>query len=231
MNEKYNIYNTADKTCAITYNVKKTPALLLFRKFDESPLIYSEGLDETSIVSWLTKSSVPTVIEFSEDYIEPIFGEKKDTIILFKDPADASSDFTKIYEKAASELKGQVLFVTSGIKEGIQSRLAEFIGVDQDSLPTIRLLMPSDNMKKFSYEDDVKSLTVSGIKKFIEDFKAGKLSPFLKSESPPAENNDPVKIVVGKTFKEIVLDNRKDVLLEVYAPWCGHCKSLAPVYE
>ena len=37
--------------------------------------------------------------------------------------------------------------------------------------------------------------------------------------------------VVGKNFNQVVMDDSKNVLIEFYAPWCGHCKSLIPVYN
>jgi len=53
----------------------------------------------------------------------------------------------------------------------------------------------------------------------------------LKSEEVPETNDEPVKVLVGKNFEAIALDETKDVLVEFYAPWCGHCKTLAPKYD
>jgi len=53
----------------------------------------------------------------------------------------------------------------------------------------------------------------------------------MKSEEIPADNSAPVKIVVGKNFNKIVIDNEDDVLIEFYAPWCGHCKKLSPIWD
>jgi len=40
-----------------------------------------------------------------------------------------------------------------------------------------------------------------------------------------------VTVLTDSNFDSIVLDSNKNVLVEFYAPWCGHCKTLAPIYE
>lgn len=37
--------------------------------------------------------------------------------------------------------------------------------------------------------------------------------------------------LIPDNFDKVVVQSGKPVLVEFYAPWCGHCKSLAPIYE
>ena len=66
---------------------------------------------------------------------------------------------------------------------------------------------------------------------FVFVFLAGALKPHLKSQPIPKRSSGPVTVVVGKNFEDVVMDSKKDVLIEFYAPWCGHCKTLEPIYK
>nr|AAB40710.1 protein disulphide isomerase precursor [Cryptosporidium parvum] len=73
--------------------------------------------------------------------------------------------------------------------------------------------------------------SVEPLKEFMKQVSEGKHELSIKSEPIPAEQSGPVTVVVGKTFEEIVFRSDKDVLLEIYAQWCGHCKNLEPIYN
>jgi protein disulfide isomerase len=217
-----------DAACAKDAGVTEAPGSAIFRTFDESPLAYSGPAAEEDLQNWLKAESVATLFEFDEDSVEPIFHEQKACVILL---LDGDKPFKAVFEEASKELKGQILFSYSGVSEGIQEQLGEFIGVTAEDLPTIRIIEPSEeSVKKFKFEGDVENLTVEDVRKFITEFTEGKLVAHMKSDPIP-ETQGAVKVVVGKNFHDIVMDDKKDVLVKYYAPWCGHCQKLAPHWD
>ncbi|KAK7086825.1 Protein disulfide-isomerase A3 [Halocaridina rubra] len=81
--------------------------------------------------------------------------------------------------------------------------------------------------QKFVMQEDFSMETFEA---FLTQLKAGEIEPYLKSEEIP-EQTGPVTIAVAKNFDEVVTNTEKDVLIEFYAPWCGHCKKLAPTFD
>jgi len=46
-----------------------------------------------------------------------------------------------------------------------------------------------------------------------------------------AKSASSVTVLSPDNFDSIVLDQSKNVFVEFYAPWCGHCKRLTPIWE
>jgi len=88
------------------------------------------------------------------------------------------------------------------------------------------------NGQKFKAEVDPKQVKdTEAIRNIINDFKDNKIPLFIKSEPIPEPSDKALKVVVAKTFDEIIMDPSTEALVKFYAPWCGHCKKLAPVWE
>ena len=89
--------------------------------------------------------------------------------------------------------------------------------------PAFAIQDPQAN-KKYPYSQD-KEITEKDIGAFVDEFVAGNIEPSIKSEPVPEMQEGPVTVVVANNYEEIVNNTDKDVLLEFYAPWCGHCKA------
>lgn len=112
-------------------------------------------------------------------------------------------------------------------KDDFQHELNDF-GIDFVKGDKPVILARDAQNQKFVLKEE---FSVENFEKFVKALEAGELEPYLKSEPVPEDNNGNVKVAVAKNFDEVVTNNGKDTLIEFYAPWCGHCKKLAPVYD
>lgn len=206
--------------------------VVLFKKFDEGSNNFDGEMTKENLLDFVKSNQLPLVIEFTEQTAPKIFGgEIKSHILMFL--PKAASDFQDKmdqFKKAAEGFKGKILFIFIDSDVDDNQRILEFFGLKKEECPAIRLITLEDEMTKYKPVSSV--ITAESIINFCTLFTEGKLKPHLMSQDIPEDwDKTPVKVLVGKNFEEVAFDPSKNVFVEFYAPWCGHCKQLTPIWE
>jgi len=225
-------FGITSEAAVFTANKVEKDGVVLFKAFDEGRNDYDGATDADELTKFINANSLPLVIEFNHDTAQKIFGgEVKNHLLLFvSQKSEAFPAQKEMAAKVAELHKGKVLFVTVDADEEDHKRILEFFGMKEDEVPGMRLIRLEEDMAKYRPESN--DLEEENVKKFVQDFLDGKLKQHLLSEEIPEDwDKEPVKVLVGKNFEEVAMNKDKNVLVEFYAPWCGHCKQLAPTWD
>jgi len=204
------------------------PYVVMYRDFDEGPVTNTADVnDDAALTKWIRAQSFPLIGEIGPENYAKYLERGFNFVWIFVDyNSDEQKQLLTDITPVARDNRDKLSFVKlDGVK---WEEHAKSFGLSGNT-PGI-VLENREKRKNFVFPED-RTATEASFREFIDGVLSGKIQPNVKSEPIPESNDGPVKVVVGHTFNDIVMDNSKDVLVEFYAPWCGHCKSLAPKYD
>ncbi|PWN48842.1 hypothetical protein IE53DRAFT_333008 [Violaceomyces palustris] len=204
------------------------PSAVLYRTFDEPEVKLGKDFTEDALASFLKAETVPLIDEVGPENYMQYAESGLPLAYLFVQPDHKDKEAqVESLKSVAKVFKGKVNFVwVDAVKF---ANHAKALNIQGDSWPSFAIQDIENNLK-YPLED-VSSDVPGKVSSFVAKYVAGDLKPSIKSEPVPKDQDGPVHVLVADAFDETAFDDSKDVLIEFYAPWCGHCKKLAPTYD
>jgi protein disulfide-isomerase A1 len=182
------------------------------------------------------------VVDFNHDNAQKAFRGWVDShLLIFASRKNHS--WNEIVQKGTKlarkeEFFTKLMFLMVDLDEDDHRRVIEYLGLKNETFPLVRIVQMKSDIEKYKpldgvhdnlFEDDLNEAEVF---KFGKDYLDRKVPRQYLSEKLPKDWNDyPVKMLTGDNFEEVLKDKSKNILVDYYAPWCGHCKALHPVWD
>ncbi|KAK4186148.1 putative disulfide-isomerase precursor [Podospora australis] len=205
----------------------KVPSVVVYKDFDEGKSVFSEKFEAEAIQKFAKTAATPLIGEIGPETYSDYMSAGIPLAYIFAETAEERKEISEKLKPIAEAQRGVINFGTIDAKA--YGAHAGNLNLKTDKFPAFAIQETAKN-QKFPFDQE-KEITLEAVKEFVDSFVSGKVEPSIKSEPIPEKQEGPVTVVVAKNYNDIVLDDTKDVLIEFYAPWCGHCKALAPKYE
>uniref|UniRef100_A0A8C6J3L7 Protein disulfide-isomerase n=1 Tax=Melopsittacus undulatus TaxID=13146 RepID=A0A8C6J3L7_MELUD len=240
LRDNYRFAHTSEDQLVQKYE-EDGEGIVLFRpprlanKFEDSSIKYTEDKITTGKIKKFIQENIfgicPHMTEDNKDLIQG-----KDLFVAYYDVdyeknAKGSNYWRNRVMMIAKKFldAGHKLSFAVASRKTFSHELSEF-GLDSSTGDAPVVAIRTAKGEKYVMQEEF-SRDGKALERFLQDYFDGNLKKYLKSEPVPESNDGPVKVVVAENFDEIVNAEDKDVLIEFYAPWCGHCKNLEPKYK
>jgi protein disulfide-isomerase A1 len=206
------------------------PSIVLHKKYDEPTATFEGKADDTAaIVSFVDAATEPELVELDQTprmkkVLAKVFQSDEPKLLAFVGADHKKAADFRAALIAAKAVGGASILLVDPVANG---GAVQFFGLTDADLPALAVHAPKANAKYIKAKAAAKD-----VKAFLAAFSAGKLSPHVKSETPPKKNDGPVVVATANTFEKLVLTPKgATAVVKFYAPWCGHCKTLAPIWD
>jgi len=195
---------------------------------EEQEATFSSPFDSEAIKTFAVRAIIPAIGEVNSDTLSLYRESNLPVGWIFTSTASDRSRLVELLSPVARTHRNEIHLGTIDATE--YAGTAADLNLEPDLGYPAFAILDFATLKKYPFPQ-TREITREAIAGFVADFLGGTLKASITSQPVPEKQDGPVAVVVGRSFQEVVVDNDKDVLVQIYAPWCGHSKRLAPKYE
>eukprot|EP01012_Entosiphon_sulcatum_P061270 TRINITY_DN86717_c0_g1_i1.p1 TRINITY_DN86717_c0_g1~~TRINITY_DN86717_c0_g1_i1.p1 ORF type:complete len:483 (+),score=87.37 TRINITY_DN86717_c0_g1_i1:22-1449(+) len=224
------VHQSVSREVANSLGISTVPSVALFRKFEfEDPIVVFEGESWEGLRAWWKRFSLPALLKASKESESQFFHDAQPgngLLVFFSRQGEEDKELRRTAHdfvvSAQTDAAFQGLKFVSALDDDYGAALAaQGFNLRTEDFPTVGLLVFGSTESDDAYYRMPPPFGSTELRNFVQKWRDGAL----------VRIGDPVVTLTSSNFDSIVFDATKHVLVEFYAPWCGHCQRLAPIYK